>query len=473
VYIGATHTRFEHCLGVAHLAEQMVSSIHAHQPYLPISSVDVLCIKIAGLCHDLGHGPFSHVFDGIYVKQLRRRGVVDEKFDWTHEQGSLVMFDHLLRANQIDVGQYGLEEVDLVFIKELIYGGPLPGSNALRGRTRPDQQFLYGFVNNAKSGLDVDKLDYFMRDARQTGAKASCDVEILIRNARVLVDRDDPNGALSICYPEKLVGQIMQAFRTRFELHQTVYQHKHVRAAEYMLCDVLLAANDHILIKNCRISDIVHHVVAYQHLDDRILARIEESESDGLSEARAIRQRMLARQCYDYVGSTTRTAYSQQLTEDRLLNEILASSPDRSLVQHHENVIVEFVQMHFGKGADDPIQYVRFFAKNSHSSSVCYQLPADSYGMYRPLSFQDSSIRVFVKQKQLVRRIRHESDIATRTNTAVWLGWPCPRSLHLVVPIAQWLERASSNGLRRITRRTNNSRTYELRRLLHSSFQGF
>ena len=55
VFRGATHTRFEHSLGVSHLAEEMVLLFRENQAELQISSVDVLCVKIAGLCHDLGN----------------------------------------------------------------------------------------------------------------------------------------------------------------------------------------------------------------------------------------------------------------------------------------------------------------------------------------------------------------------------------------------------------------------------------
>ncbi|KAE8961205.1 hypothetical protein PR003_g31205, partial [Phytophthora rubi] len=96
VYIGATHSRFEHCLGVAYLAEKMMESIRSHQPWLPIIKEDVLCIKIAGLCHDLGHGPFSHVFDGLFLDQLRKKKLISQSFKWSHEQGSVDMFDFLL-----------------------------------------------------------------------------------------------------------------------------------------------------------------------------------------------------------------------------------------------------------------------------------------------------------------------------------------------------------------------------------------
>lgn len=54
VFRGATHTRFEHSVGVAHLAEQLAYSLKKNQPELGITDADVLCVKIAGLCHDLG-----------------------------------------------------------------------------------------------------------------------------------------------------------------------------------------------------------------------------------------------------------------------------------------------------------------------------------------------------------------------------------------------------------------------------------
>ena len=70
VYIPATHTRFEHSLGVAHLSERLCESLRAKQPNLNITRKDVICVKLAGLLHDLGHGPFSHLYDGEFRMQL-------------------------------------------------------------------------------------------------------------------------------------------------------------------------------------------------------------------------------------------------------------------------------------------------------------------------------------------------------------------------------------------------------------------
>jgi HD superfamily phosphohydrolase len=86
VWLGASHNRFEHCIGrrliyfrvyarrnwlvgVAYLARSMATHLQERQPELNITDRDVECVEIAGLCHDLGHGPWSHVWDGLFMPQ--------------------------------------------------------------------------------------------------------------------------------------------------------------------------------------------------------------------------------------------------------------------------------------------------------------------------------------------------------------------------------------------------------------------
>ena len=57
---------------MSYLAGKFVESLQRHQEKLKITDVDVLCIKIAGLCHDLGHGPFSHLFDGQFIPLVNK-----------------------------------------------------------------------------------------------------------------------------------------------------------------------------------------------------------------------------------------------------------------------------------------------------------------------------------------------------------------------------------------------------------------
>uniref|UniRef100_A0A7N6AY99 Deoxynucleoside triphosphate triphosphohydrolase SAMHD1 n=1 Tax=Anabas testudineus TaxID=64144 RepID=A0A7N6AY99_ANATE len=121
VFPGASHNRFEHSIGVGHLAGQLLQALNERQPELLISSRDILCVQIAGLCHDLGHGPFSHMFDGMFIPKARP----DVK--WKHENASVLMFDYLVTDNNLEpvMKQHGLVlPEDLDFIKEQI-AGPL------------------------------------------------------------------------------------------------------------------------------------------------------------------------------------------------------------------------------------------------------------------------------------------------------------------------------------------------------------
>lgn len=267
VFPGATHTRFSHSIGVAHFAERVIRTLMQNQPELHVTEADLLCVKVAGLCHDLGHGPFSHVFDGVFMHKARPND------HWRHEDWSVSIFEHLLEENGIDLTNYGLTDIDRIFITEIIRGT----KNKDRiGRTR-EKFFLYDIVNNSRSGLDVDKLDYFQRDIRHTNVDATYnDFQRFVEFGRVM--RAEPiipthsqgvtsashntNGHFShlfpgshmksdhspdslddseymICYPEKMVNEAVQLFALRFQLHQKVYTHRTVKKVEYMVSRTL------------------------------------------------------------------------------------------------------------------------------------------------------------------------------------------------------------------------------------------
>ena len=91
----------------------------------------------------------------------------DKDFDWRHEDGSVQMFNFLLEDNNIILSEYGLDDVDKIFIEEIVGGVK---EEHRRGR-QPDKFFLYDIVNNVRSGLDVDKLDYFQRDCKMANVR--------------------------------------------------------------------------------------------------------------------------------------------------------------------------------------------------------------------------------------------------------------------------------------------------------------
>jgi deoxynucleoside triphosphate triphosphohydrolase SAMHD1 len=224
VYRCATHTRFEHSLGVAHLAEEWVKRLQSNQPELEINDNDVLSVKIAGLCHDLGHGPYSHVFDGEFIKKIypsENGGIDGRGGEWEHERGSVDMLKCILKKYHINLSDFGLTERDLLFIEEIILGVK---DSDRRGR-EPSKFYLYDIVNNTRSGLDVDKFDYFQRDMMYTNVGSNGiapEIRRMFDLGRVMkaqTGKDKPD-ELTICYPEKLATGALSIFATRFQLHQ-------------------------------------------------------------------------------------------------------------------------------------------------------------------------------------------------------------------------------------------------------------
>jgi len=119
----------------------MVKHLKDQQPELGITDRDVECVQLAGLCHDLGHGPFSHVWDGQFIPVALSVTLVHySQFlvpltkqlspgkHWKHEDASAMMFDDLVAKNNID-----LPESDILFIKSLIEGDPGSCLYAIQG----------------------------------------------------------------------------------------------------------------------------------------------------------------------------------------------------------------------------------------------------------------------------------------------------------------------------------------------------
>ncbi|XP_043984777.1 deoxynucleoside triphosphate triphosphohydrolase SAMHD1-like [Gambusia affinis] len=309
VYPGASHNRFEHSIGVAHLAGELLQTLKRNQPNLGIDERDILCVQIAGLCHDLGHGPFSHMFDQMFIPRahkLKRREEAGEPGEnprmhrenmqtpgresnpepscCKHEEASQKMFDHMVKENHLTavMEDHGLvPQEDLPFIRELI-DPPKIAEWPHHGRPR-EKAFLYEVVSNTRNKIDVDKWEYFARDCHQLGMQNSFDCHRLIKFARVCkvdardsqsvqgeprlspgmqLEKDtsnppDPireegctdNGMNQICYRDKEVGNLYDMFHTRFSLHKRAYQHKVGKSIEWMITDAFLKADGHIKIE--------------------------------------------------------------------------------------------------------------------------------------------------------------------------------------------------------------------------------
>jgi hypothetical protein len=205
VYPGANHTRFEHSIGVMYLASRVVENSSISQY---ISEDEAKLVKIAGLLHDVGHGPFSHVFEHLLDRELGKTH--EDLTTWIIENSEL---KEILRRNG-----YHPEEV---------------GKLAVGRLHRPKKAFLDQIISSA---VDVDKQDFIVRDTHHTGAEYGfVDISRLIHALDVLggnlaVDL----GALSAL--ESLIIARMESFRS-------IYFHRVGRAAQIMLAMAMEKAN--------------------------------------------------------------------------------------------------------------------------------------------------------------------------------------------------------------------------------------
>uniref|UniRef100_A0A8C8GAU4 Deoxynucleoside triphosphate triphosphohydrolase SAMHD1 n=1 Tax=Oncorhynchus tshawytscha TaxID=74940 RepID=A0A8C8GAU4_ONCTS len=420
VFPGASHNRFEHSIGVGYLAGSLVQELNERQPELFISRRDILCVQIAGLCHDLGHGPFSHMFDGMFIPKVRPES------KWNHEEASLAMFDHLVCENALEpaMKEHGLVlPDDLVFIKEQIAGPqntvPLiscpdvclsslslfffPPQWPYKGRPE-EKSFLYEIVANKRNGIDVDKWDYFARDCFHLGIQNNFDYRRFLKFARVC----EVNGKKHICTRDKEVGNLYDMFHTRNCLHRRAYQHKVGNIIETMITEAFLKADPHIQIqgsggKMFTISTAIDNMEAYTKLTDHVFEQILYSSSSELAEAREILQNITCRRLYKCVGQT-QAEKRMEVSQEKLLDWagcVARSRPQNDLqnvtLQPGDFVVnVSIINMDWGMKEKNPIDKVRFYCKNDPTKA--YRIRKDQVSKLLPERFAEQLIRVYCKK---------------------------------------------------------------------------
>lgn len=203
VYPGAEHSRFGHALGAFHVAQRLISQLRLGQR-------ESLHIKVAALLHDIGHGPFSHAWEHVFGGA-------------SHEQwGSrIVAEDEELRA--------ALERLEPGMADTL--------SSFWSKAYRP--HFARKLVS---SQLDVDRLDYLLRDGHYSGAGyATFDLDWILHAIQVGTvhsDGGEEQRDLVIDYRRGMYA-VEQYLFARSYMYAQVYHHKTVRAAEWMFIKAL------------------------------------------------------------------------------------------------------------------------------------------------------------------------------------------------------------------------------------------
>ncbi|MBI3022903.1 MAG: HD domain-containing protein [Thaumarchaeota archaeon] len=204
VYPGAVHTRFDHVLGAMHVAGLMAESIANN---IHLDKTKIQDIRLAALLHDVGHGPFSHLFEEVLA----------EKTNLTHEDISQKI---VLKSNVRDILEnYGISSRK---ISDLCVGklNKPPYMNEI-----------------VAGGLSADIMDYLLRDSYFTGVEyGKVDIHRIIDSIEIVKNHLALNQAALYAFEAILIA--------RYEMFKAVYFHRTVRASELMLVHSMSLANN-------------------------------------------------------------------------------------------------------------------------------------------------------------------------------------------------------------------------------------
>src|SRR5687767_13674396 len=257
-YQGAEHSRFTHSLGALHLMTRVLDRLNEKHA---IDAEDRVAARAAALLHDVGHGSFSHVMEKVLNFHHER---------WTVQ---VILDEHS------EIGQQLRSHSDDL---------PQKVASIIEGKFQPS-----ALAQLVSSQLDVDRMDYLLRDSLMTGAKYGIyDLEWII-NALAIDETAD-----RIYVEARGVYAVEEYLQARYYMFRQVYFHRTLRSAEAVLRSIIrrtlqlfdegqevwhatgtafekilrrepLTITEHLQIDD---SDFVFHVKQWQRSSDHILS---------------------------------------------------------------------------------------------------------------------------------------------------------------------------------------------------------
>ncbi|WP_297436663.1 HD domain-containing protein [Thermococcus sp.] len=250
VYPGANHTRFEHSLGAWDIARRLSAEVG-------LDESESMLLQVGALLHDIGHGPFSHTFESIYKHYVKEH-------------------DHMRLGQDIILGRTNITERE--------DGGKIPEiieAYDYDFTARDVAELILGRHGNPYLGhmlhgdVDVDQLDYLIRDAHYTGvAHGIIDMERLLK---VLKIHDD-----ELVVDEKGIEAVEGMMVARSLMYSRVYFHHTVKIAEGMLTRALEFA-----LEEDHLWDF------WRMIDCRVLVELEDLEGLPVEIVRRVKYRDL------------------------------------------------------------------------------------------------------------------------------------------------------------------------------------
>lgn len=223
VYPTANHTRFEHSLGVYHVACQLLESIQTYEYEFTQGQRNE--IKAAAILHDIGHLPFSHLPEEFLIENTDLKKLIADENEIAeaevvdpHEYIAFKFLNHNYFKEKIeDINSTYGKRLDPKKISKRILG---------QGET-PEFTFLTQIIHGT---LDADRIDYSLRDAQNIGLPGLVDTDRLYSTLKPVPDKE--NGAIKIGIDKKGLEAAKSLLLSRDRTKSVAHRHHVTLVAE-------------------------------------------------------------------------------------------------------------------------------------------------------------------------------------------------------------------------------------------------
>ena len=348
-YPSAQHTRFEHSLGVLHIASQAGQALK-EKGILKQDQIEIL--RLAGLLHDIGHGPFSHLFEEI----IQQKKISHEDF------GKNIILKSTIGDTLSKNG------FDKKTITKIAFG---------------DSKYQY--MNEIVSGaLSADMMDYLLRDGYFTGAEHA-----KIDHKRLTQSLDVHKKKLAL--ERSALYSFESMMHSRYQMFKAVYFHKTVRAAEVMLLEALRLSDDEFGFTSFNIDE-------YTKLtDEYVLSMLLSSKSKKLQRARKFAEDYQNRKLLKCVYERILT--SKTLLEKTRTNEIRLSLSKKSKVDENEIFVDSSVTPSIPLSPSKKESKQIILITNQNGRGQAQELPISEIPVVSAISGFMNILRVYTPQK--------------------------------------------------------------------------
>lgn len=243
VFPSAEHTRFSHSIGTFFIMKKLITHFEAEFKRLDlknISSRDKNVALAAAILHDIGHGPFSHAFEGAFPFSKEHSN---------HEQWTT----KIISSEDSNIYKILVKNFDENFpydVAALIQKKYEYKKKGFSSKETEDIDLFFVLSSLVSGQLDADRMDYLLRDSQNTGVPyGKVDISRLISSMRLTVN----NEYYYVCILEKYLSDVEGYLISRYQMHKGVYYHKFKCEMEIIMKKIMMRAYE--LYKEKRIYD--------------------------------------------------------------------------------------------------------------------------------------------------------------------------------------------------------------------------